>query len=66
MTTKHKKYVYVEMGKSYVKLRVFKSRDEKDPNRYIPLKRIKGIKRNFSVMKLEDLPVEVRDKINTI
>ncbi|BDB97816.1 DUF5622 domain-containing protein [Saccharolobus caldissimus] len=62
---KHGKYVYVELNKDkYLKVRVLKSRDENSPERYI-LTGFVSKKRPIKaqVIKLENLPTEIRDKI---
>ena len=62
---KHGKYAYVERRDGwYVKVRVFKNRDEKSPDRYL----VVGPKRRdapptFPVLKEEDLPEEVRPRL---
>ncbi len=64
MGGKHGKYAYVERRDGwYVKVRVFKNRDE-EPDKYL----IVGPKRRdapptFPLLKEEDLPEEVRAKL---
>ncbi len=60
---KHNKYVYVDVGKYFIKVRVLKNRDENSPDSYIVVGRNIRKPRNAQVKKLEDLPIEVRDKI---
>ncbi|QIJ32848.1 DUF5622 domain-containing protein [Acidianus brierleyi] len=65
MSLKQKKYVYVDTGKrKYVKVRVLKNRDENSPDRYIVLDIISNHKfRKANIVKIDDIPLEVRDKI---
>ena len=67
MTLKHKKYEYVQVSPNqFVKIRVFKSRLEESnpPDAYIILSKIvKKVPRKAKVIKPEDLPVEVREKL---
>lgn len=65
MGGKHGKYAYVDMGNGwYVKVRVLKSRDEKDPDRYIPVGfRTRNPPYTFPILKLEELPEEARRRI---
>jgi len=65
MSLKQKKYVYVDTGKGkYVKVRVLKNRDENSPDRYIVLDIISNHKfRKANIVKIDDIPLEVRDKI---
>ena len=68
MALKHEKYVYVELGKSrYAKVRVLKNRDENSPERYIVLNKLVPKKsRHVKVLKTDDLPLEVREKLKAI
>ncbi|BCS94248.1 hypothetical protein L3N51_01107 [Metallosphaera sp. J1] len=68
MALKHEKYVYVEVGKSrYAKLRVLKNKDENSPERYIVLNSLVAKKsRDAKVLKMDDLPLEVREKLKGI
>jgi hypothetical protein len=66
MGLKHKKYVYVRVNDQlFVKLRVLKSRDENSPDRYIltGVMQKKIPSRYAQVIKLDQLPLEVRDLI---
>ncbi|MCY0859492.1 MAG: DUF5622 domain-containing protein [Sulfolobaceae archaeon] len=69
MTLKHDKYAFVDLknGK-YVKIRILKSKEENSPDRYLVLNKIyiKKPSRNATILKLEDLPVEVRDKLKNL
>lgn len=63
---KHGKYAYIEIGKGkYIKVRVIKNREENSPDRYIIADNLvrKFKPRNAIVLKLDNLPVEVKDKI---
>ncbi len=61
---KHGKYIYVDLGNKYLKVRVLKSRDENSPDRYVLTSFITKYKpRNAEIVKLDNLPIEVRDKI---
>jgi hypothetical protein len=63
---KHKKYLYVDTGKYFIKVRVLKNRDENSPDSYIVVSKNVKKPRNALVKKLEDLPIEVRDKISKL
>ncbi|BAK54505.1 MULTISPECIES: DUF5622 domain-containing protein [Sulfurisphaera] len=69
MTLKHGKYVYVQLDKNkYVKMRYLKSYEKaekaNDVNAYIILgKIVTKASRKAKILKREDLPVEVRDKL---
>ncbi|QIW24189.1 hypothetical protein EWF20_08560 [Sulfolobus sp. S-194] len=69
MTLKHGKYVYVQLDKNkYVKMRYLKSYEKaekaNDVNAYIILgKIVTKVSRKAKILKREDLPVEVRDKL---
>ncbi|QKQ99369.1 hypothetical protein GWK48_02260 [Metallosphaera tengchongensis] len=65
MSLKHGKYVYVEVGKSrYAVLRVLKSREENSADRYLVTGKVVAKKsRNAKILKVEDIPLEVRDKL---
>ena len=69
MTLKHGKYIYVQLDKNkFVKIRYIKSyeKSEKanDVNAYILLNKIvTKVSKKAKVVKIEDLPVEVRDKL---
>ncbi|MEM0365675.1 MAG: DUF5622 domain-containing protein [Acidilobaceae archaeon] len=62
MGGKHGKYVYVRRSDGlYVKVRVLKSRDEKDSSRYIPVGPVtKNPPLTFQVISEDDLPEEVK------
>ncbi len=66
MTLKHKKYVYIDTGKNiYVKARVLKNRDENSADRYILLNVMPKAKpRKALILKLDNLPLEVKEKIS--
>ncbi|EZQ06800.1 MULTISPECIES: DUF5622 domain-containing protein [Acidianus] len=62
---KHGKYIYVNVGNGYyIKVRILKKRDENSPDRYIPIFRTSRRVRKAKVVKLDDLPVEVRDRLS--
>lgn len=69
MTSKHGKYVYVEIDKNrFAKIRYLKSYEKaekaNDVNAYIILgKIVTKTNRKMKILKKEDLPVEVRDKL---
>jgi len=69
MTLKHGKYIYVQLDKNkFVKIRYIKSyeKSEKanDVNAYILLNKIvTKVSKKAKVLKIEDLPVEIRDKL---
>lgn len=65
MGGKHGKYVYVRRKDGlYVKVRVLKSRDDKDPSRYIPIgPAVKEPPITFKVIDESDVPEEVRSKL---
>ncbi|MCG2870865.1 MAG: DUF5622 domain-containing protein [Sulfolobales archaeon] len=69
---KHKKYVYVEVTKEegkkkriyYVKVRVLKSRDNSDPQKYIVLDLVRtGKPRTAKVLSVDVLPTDVKQLI---
>ncbi|EHP68453.1 MAG: DUF5622 domain-containing protein [Metallosphaera yellowstonensis] len=68
MGLKKGKYVYVELDKSrFAKLRVLKKRDEKSPDRYIIInKTFVRRPRSATVVKLEDLPLEIKDRLTNM
>ncbi|MEM1873087.1 MAG: DUF5622 domain-containing protein [Acidilobaceae archaeon] len=68
MSGKHEKYVYVRRRDGwYVKVRVFKSRDEKDSSRYVPLNtKTREPPRTFRVIHESELPSEVVQKLYTV
>jgi hypothetical protein len=69
---KHNKYVYVEVTKEegkkkriyYVKVRVLKSRDNSDPQKYIVLDLVRTSKpRTAKVLSVDVLPTDVKQLI---
>lgn len=61
---KHKKYIYVDTGNYYIKVRKLKNKDENSPDAYIVIRKLgKRKPRSAEIKKLEDLPLEVREKI---
>jgi len=68
MGGKHGKYVYVKRSDGwYVKVRVFKSRAEDDPERYIVVgPKVKEPPFTYEVLDEEELPEEVREKLRDI
>jgi hypothetical protein len=69
---KHKKYLYVEVTKEegkkkriyYVKVRVLKSRDNSDPQKYIVLDIVRTSKpRTAKVLSVDVLPTDVKQLI---
>jgi hypothetical protein len=65
---KHGKYVYVRRRDGlYVKVRVLKSREEKDPSRYIVVgPAVKNPPFTYKVLDESDLPSEVRDQLYSL
>ena len=65
MGGKHGKYVYVRRRDGlYVKVRVLKSRDDKDTSRYIPVgPAVKEPPLAFKVVDEGDVPEEVRESL---
>jgi hypothetical protein len=65
---KHGKYVYVRREDGlHVKVRVLKSREEKDPSRYVvvgPVVRVPPI--TYEVLDEEEVPSEVREQLYSI
>lgn len=68
MGGKHGKYVYVKRSDGwYVKVRVFKSRAEDDPERYIVVgPKVKEPPFTYEVLDEEELPEEVREKLRDV
>ncbi|AEB94607.1 MAG: DUF5622 domain-containing protein [Metallosphaera sp.] len=68
MGLKHKKYVYVEIDKGrYAKLKVFNNKDENSADRYlVENKAFVKASRKVKILKLDDLPLEVKEKIREI
>ncbi|ARM77176.1 DUF5622 domain-containing protein [Acidianus manzaensis] len=60
---KHKKYLYVDSGKYLIKVRKLKNKDENSPDTYIVISKVVRKPRNAEIKKLDDLPIEVKDKI---
>ena len=65
MGGKHKKYVYIDRGDGwYVKARVFKNRSDEDPTRYLVVgPKVQEPPYTFQVIRLEDLPENVRNAL---
>lgn len=65
MGGKHGKYVYVRRRDGlFVKVRVLKSRDEKDPSRYIVVGPVtKKAPDTYEVLDERDLPEEARSQL---
>ena len=65
MGGKHGKYVYVRRRDGwYVKVRVFKSREESDPDRYIVVgPKVREPPLTFTVIDEGDLPEEARARL---
>ncbi len=65
MGGKHGKYVYVKRRDGwYVKVRVFKSRAEDDPSRYLVVgPKVKEAPFTYEVLEEEDLPESVREDL---
>jgi len=68
MGGKHGKYVYVKRNDGwYVKVRVFKSKPDDDPDRYLVVgPKVKEPPYTFQVIEEEDLPEEVKEKLYEI
>ncbi|MCE4619364.1 MAG: DUF5622 domain-containing protein [Desulfurococcales archaeon] len=68
MGGKHGKYVYVKRSDGwYVKVRVFKSRAEDDPERYIVVgPKVKEPPFTYEVLDEEELPEEVRERLRDV
>lgn len=68
MGGKHGKYAYVLREDGwYVKVRVLKSRDEKDPSRYIIVSvKTKKPPLTFPILKIDELPAEVQEQIRRV
>lgn len=68
MGGKHGKYVYVRRGDGlYVKVRVLKSREEKDPSRYVVVGPVvKAPPITYEVLEEGDVPGEVRQQLYSI
>ncbi len=62
MGGKHGKYVYVRRSDGwYVKVRILKSRDEKDPSRYIVVgPKVRRVPLTYEVVDEDQLPEEAR------
>lgn len=65
MGGKHGKYIYVERKDGwYIKVRVLKSRDPSDPDKYIVIgPKVKEPPYTYRVMKEDDLPDLVKEKL---
>ncbi len=68
MGGKHGKYIYVERNDGwFVKVRVLKSREPNDPEKYIIVgPKVKKPPLTYKVVKEEELPDEVRDKLYSV
>jgi len=68
MGGKHGKYVYVRRSDGwYVKVRVFKNRDDSDPEKYLVVgPKVKEAPFTFEVLSEEDLPEEARAKLYSV
>ncbi len=68
LSGKHGKYVYVRRRDGlYVKVRVLKSREEKDPSRYIVVGPIvKNPPISYDVLNESDIPAEVRQQLYSL
>lgn len=65
MGGKHGKYIYVERKDGwYVKVRVLKSRDPTDPDKYVVVgPKVKNPPYTYKIMKEDDLPELVKEKL---
>ena len=65
MGGKHGKYIYVERKDGwYVKVRVLKSRDPSDPDKYVVIgPKVKEPPYTYRIMKEDDLPDLVKEKL---
>ncbi len=68
MGGKHGKYAYVKRSDGwYVKVRVFKSRDDADPDKYLVVgPKVKEPPYTFIVLDEEDLPEEARERLYSV
>lgn len=68
MGGKHGKYVYVERNDGwYVKVRTLKSRDPSDPDKYIVVgPKVRNPPLTYKVIKEDELPIEVKEKLYEI
>ncbi|MCE4624040.1 MAG: DUF5622 domain-containing protein [Caldisphaeraceae archaeon] len=68
MGNKKTRFAYIYMGrkKGYVKVRLFNSKAEEDPDRIIPLRRFKRPKHGYRVIRKEELLEIVREKLERI
>ncbi|ACP35372.1 conserved hypothetical protein [Sulfolobus islandicus Y.G.57.14] len=62
---KHGKYVYVDLNNGkYIKVRILKSRDDNSAEKYILTNYVnKNKPKNGMIIKMDNLPIEVKDKI---
>ncbi|MCH4815077.1 MAG: DUF5622 domain-containing protein [Saccharolobus sp.] len=62
---KHGKYVYVDLNNGkYIKVRILKSRDDNSAEKYILTNYVnKNKPKNGIIIKMDNLPIEVKDKI---
>lgn len=65
MGGKHGKYIYVERKDGwYIKVRVLKSRDPSDPDKYVVVgPKVKNPPYTYKIMKEDDLPELVKEKL---
>ena len=65
MGGKHGKYIYVERKDGwYIKVRVLKSRDPSDPDKYVVIgPKVKEPPYTYRIMKEDDLPDLVKEKL---
>jgi len=68
MGGKHGKYVYVRRSDGwYVKVRVFKNRDDSDPEKYLIVgPKVREAPITFEVLGEDDLPEEARAKLYSL
>lgn len=70
MALKHEKYAFIDLGNGkLIKVRILKSKEENSPDRYqiMPGKIFKKKpSRNALILKLDQAPVEVRDKLKNL
>ncbi|AKA74176.1 hypothetical protein SULI_09845 [Saccharolobus solfataricus] len=62
---KHGKYVYIDLNNGkYVKVRILKSRDDNSVEKYVLTSHVsKNRPKNAIVIKMDNLPIEVKDKL---
>ena len=59
-------FIYLGKGRGYLKARIFNKRKEEDPDRIVPLAKVKEPLPGYTVLKLEDLEAAVREKIERL